>query len=359
MTVREVGLWATGQDDNIGDSLLRRALVEAVDGSGRLSVFVGPASPGFVSGLGLPDGAVQHASFGAWYRDTLAAVWRSGAVPVLNAGEVPVSRGGAVRVGALFPLLALSRLRGAGGVWVGAGVPVQRRGLRWVYRLAARLCRVVSWRDARTALTMGGGDVVPDLGFALGTSVAAWPADDTRDVLALSLRFDRPLPDARWFAWIEESAAALGLRLVVVSQVARDDGRGAEIAARIEADVEVVPWSSSDHRKQEDLVREVYSRSRLVVSDRLHVLVVACTEGAVPLGAVPSGTGKVRRHFDAAGMPWVGEHDGVPASSLPPLDAALLDVRSVDTRTAVIAARRALAAQRTLLRELLDPGGRR
>ena len=65
-------------------------------------------------------------------------------------------------------------------------------------------------------------------------------------------------------------------------------------------------------------MRETYSETRLVIGDRLHGLIVAATEGAVPLGWVESSTGKIRRHFNAAKMPFsVGEFEGAAASELP------------------------------------------
>lgn len=339
--VGRVSAWATGQDDNIGDSLLRRALLQGLPVDA-VSVFVGAATPGFVDGLGLPRGTDPSASFGAWFAQALRSALRGRTVVLLNAGEVPVSRRGAVRVAALVPLLLLARARGGGGVWVGAGVPVQRREWIWVYRVAARLCRLTSWRDADTLATMRTGTVVPDLAFQLGTATSEWVAPGERDRLVVTLRHDRPLPDEEWLAWVRRTAGARGLRIVVVSQVSRDQPRSAELAALLGG--ELVPWIGASHRDDEEQCRAVYRTAELVVSDRLHALVVACTEGAVPLGWVPTSRGKLRRHFDAAGMAWVGAHEG-SASSLPTVDGAAVADYRTRTREAVDAARRVLRRQ--------------
>ncbi|GMA30389.1 glycosyltransferase family 2 protein [Litorihabitans aurantiacus] len=76
-------VWATGQDDNIGDSLLRRPYVSAVSGGRGAAVWVREASPDFEAGLDLSPRDVLVRSWWAWYamafrgRCAAARPWRS------------------------------------------------------------------------------------------------------------------------------------------------------------------------------------------------------------------------------------------------------------------------------------------
>ncbi|WP_284249022.1 hypothetical protein [Litorihabitans aurantiacus] len=134
----------------------------------------------------------------------------------------------------------------------------------------------------------------------------------------MSLRGDRPFPDDAWWSWVVALADELGLELTTVVQVRRDQDYALEAAARLGATA--VTWpGDSDHAEQEERLRDVYGRSLVTVSDRLHVLVTAATEGAIPLAWVPSAGGKSRRHFDAVDLTFVGRGEGTPSDRLPAL----------------------------------------
>jgi hypothetical protein len=335
----KVFVWATGQDENIGDSLLRRGYLDALRAVGPLRVWVSGASRRFLSGLGLRPGDATEADFGAWYRAALAAALRGPIVLALNAGEVPVSRGGAFRLLRLLPLLALVRLRGGTTVWAGAGVPVHASAFVPVYRIAARSCGIALWRDRETLDTLSTGRLAPDWAFALAGETAAESAE--RDVLALILRGDRPFPDDTWIRWVRMLADDLALTPVVVVQVERDAEAARRLAERLAG--RVLEFSSAaDHEHQERLVREMYRRTRLAIGDRLHGLIVAATEGAAPLGWVPSSSGKIARHFRTIGLDFVGEHEGSPAAALPRIGHDELLMWSRSTASAVDDAARRL-----------------
>lgn len=311
-----VFVWATGQDENIGDSLLRRGYIDALRPLGRMSVWVNDASPDFITGLGDvgPDETV--ADYNSWLRSAWAGAFRGGAVLALNAGEVPVSRRGAVRLAGLLPLVLATRARGGHAVWIGAGVPVQAPRLTFIYRAVARAASIASWRDKETHDRLRTGSVNPDWAFSLGTIDPKTFEREGRDRLALILRGDRPYPSDEWVSWVKRQAETLGLRPAVVVQVKRDLQTAEKLAAELGGDV--IGWAPGvDHKTQELLVREFYRTTALAVGDRLHGLIVAATEGAVPVGWVESSRGKIGRHFNAVDLTWVGDHEGSPASALP------------------------------------------
>nr|WP_280759840.1 hypothetical protein [Prescottella agglutinans] len=99
---------------------------------------------------------------------------------------------------------------------------------------------------------------------------------------------------------MQQISSAKGLEPIVVVQVRRDSLRARAIADRLHCSV--VDWTGETHHVQEQRLRNVYRQSEAVVSDRLHVLIMALTEGAIPLGLMEHEDTKIGRHFRAAGF---------------------------------------------------------
>lgn len=344
-------VWATGQDDNIGDSLLRRPYVRAVGNGQGASVWVRDASPSFVAGLGLSSEDTVVRSWGRWYWQCAVAAVRGRATIAINAGEMRVSHRGAIKITLLLPIMAIARLRAGRALWIGAGVPAsEQSALVAIYRTAARMATFTRWRDAASAELMGTGAVAPDWAFAEGSDVAQWPEQHDRDLLTLTLRGDRPFPSAEWWSWVDHTAQSLGLTVVAVVQVARDTGYAQRAAS--EHGAQLVDWPAGlDHAAQEARLRELYGRSLLTIADRLHALVMAATEGSIPLSWVPSSTGKSRRHFDAVGMETAGQFEGASPSLLPNLTSGWVVEQSSELAARIAEARNELANVRGSMRQ--------
>lgn len=338
--VPSIHVWATGQDDNIGDSLLRRGYLNALRQLGSLNVWTGPASSGFISGLGLAKEDSRNASFAGWYWSAMQNALVRRTFVAMNAGEVPVSRKGAARLAALALLASICRLRGGGGLWVGAGVPNTHPVLVLSYKAAALASVFVRWRDQPSELHVTKRGTAPDWAFALGTPTADWALPAERDKLAIVLRGDRPMPSAEWIGWVRDLAMEHQLRPTVIVQVKRDNERALELAEVLSADV--VAWDHEDHDAQEALARDIYSKTAVAIGDRLHGLIVAATEGAIPLGWVPSSSGKIQRHFQVVDLNWVGEHEGAPGDALPAFDQAKISKFRWDLALSINAARKEL-----------------
>ena len=302
--------WSTGQDFNIGDSLLRRPYLEQLADLGPVDAWVKGASAGYLTGLGTDHLARVSHSFPRWYARLVGSALRRKTVVAFNAGEMRVGRSRAALVLTLGLAAAVARVRGGASVWIGASVqPTDDPLLRWIYRFVSRRLTYVRWREAGSQQTAVPRAVGPDWGFATGTPTQEWPTAP-RDVAAFVLRGDRPEPSAAWLAWWREILERNGLRAVVVVQVDIDTPRAHAVAAQLGG--EVVTWETGvPHDEQEATVRAAYRRARIAVGDRLHGLVVAATEGAVPIGWVESSRGKIGSHFDAAGLRYVGEHEGL------------------------------------------------
>lgn len=210
----------------------------------------------------------------------------------------------------MLPAVALVRLRGGRVARIGAGArnfaPLPR-ALMWPSNALSSMTR---WRDQRTADYLGFGPAMPDLGYTDGMSdeglLASLENDDGRDLLVVSLREDeevapRPYPGPAWFEGVREAAARMDLGICVVTQVSVDDDRSRRLAAELEADL--VSWPEPvNHAPQEEALRAVYRRARVVASDRLHVIIAGLTEGAAPVGLLLDDDDKIARHFATIGV---------------------------------------------------------
>jgi len=140
---------------------------------------------------------------------------------------------------------------------------------------------------------------MPDWAFR-GDSTGTAP-DQPRSRLVLSYRGDRPMLTPDVLSSVQRFARANSLGLTVAVQVARDSERSRALATALNADL--VDWPANlSHDAQETRLRALYRESVLVLSDRLHVLIIAAIEGAVPANLVGEPDIKVARHFDAIGL---------------------------------------------------------
>lgn len=298
---------AVGQYDNVGDTVLRRGFLDALRKVGPLHVYVGSRDEDHLSGLGLqPDDRLYRTS-PEWRARLSKGLTTERSLYAFDTGETEVRRPFAMRYVRLAPLLVASRLRGGRSAHLGVGV---RESSPWRMPIAAvlRLCSVVTWRDQVSRQVMGVGRITPDWAFALGAPedvLVEAPSDPARRYLAVAIRASlshaaRDRPSAEWVETVRRMAAELGLEPVFVAQIERDGPLAEELAAELGA--EAVVWRSPNHAEHEARIRDVYRRSRLVLSDRLHALVIAATEGAVPVGLADGPDDKVVRTLAGAGI---------------------------------------------------------
>ncbi|MFT0138600.1 polysaccharide pyruvyl transferase family protein [Alcanivoracaceae bacterium MT1] len=264
--------------------------------------------------------------------------WRRRTLIIPNAGEVRVSRRGSVR---MLSILLASLAPKTRVLWIGAGVPGRNSIWAQPYRLVARRAKLATFRDVASAELLGRGSVTPDWAFALGTNVENWTPAEGREKIALVLRGDRSRPSEDWLEWVRGLAKSHSLDPVVVAQVRRDNELAASLAEELNGQA-LLFEHDTPHSRQESLVREVYRQSSFVVGDRLHGLVVAATEGAIPIGWVESSSGKIKRHFDAIEMAYVGQFEGKDASILPDITEQDLDGWRLELRSRISQARSAI-----------------
>ncbi|WP_336033491.1 polysaccharide pyruvyl transferase family protein [Geodermatophilus sp. FMUSA9-8] len=297
-----------GQYDNIGDIVLRRQLLDWVRPAGELHVYVGESPAGYDDGLRLAPTDRVYRSFRAWYRAALDAALAGEGRYVFKPGEIQLTLPGMKEHLSVLPLLATLRARGGRAVRAGVGTRNYAPLPRALMRPSIALSDLTLWRDVSTGAYMGSGGVMPDLAFGEGApdeEVAGFaaPAPD-RDVLVVSMRSDgvtRPWPSDAWVEGVRRHAAAHGLTPWAVTQVRDDEACTRRLAEQLGG--EALTWApETPHDVQEDRLRALYRRTSIVVSDRLHVVIAAYTEGALPAGATTRPSDKVARHLRTIGI---------------------------------------------------------
>ncbi|KZE42599.1 hypothetical protein AVW09_09590 [Microbacterium sp. T32] len=213
-----------------------------------------------------------------------------------------------------------------------------------------RACQIATWRDEPSRAYARAGVVRPDWAFALGSATSELSNED-RPYLLVSMRGDTSSPASAWTDAVTAIARELGLQVRVVSQVERDEDRGEELARRLDA--ELHPWQGGDHFTAETDLRGRYRQARMVVSDRLHVLIFAATEGAVPLYLPNVASAKIPRTMAVVDL------DGFQADATDVESAVAtavsLSSRQKDVLERVDAARAELAELSRSMNALLDP----
>jgi polysaccharide pyruvyl transferase WcaK-like protein len=285
----------TGQRDNLGDSLLRRAYLQALRDCGQLSVLVTDGDD-YSSALGLSEGDVIWTSRPRWYLNALVDVARRRGVFAVNAGEVVTGSGYSRRALWQLSLAVVANVRRQSVIMIGAGVRSAQSTAPVALRYLSRQASVLSWRDPSSRTSVGLGLVRPDWAFATGTPHRELPSLSARGLIAIALRGDHPYPSSEWIESVRAWCDLRGYEPRVVVQVRRD----AELARRLGRDLncEVVDWPGTrNHRDHEAVLRETYRHCVAVISDRIHVLIAGLTEGASPVASSTVSTQKAARVF--------------------------------------------------------------
>lgn len=297
-----------GQDDNVGDSVLRRAYLQALRGPNRRFHLVGGnQTSDYLAGLALTESDKWFVDRNQW-AESAKAVARP--VQAFNAGEIN-PRG-------LKPYPAESRqkelaaTRDAGGIVIIAGIGLRDTRYSRDVKFAGpfREADIVSWRDRGSQAAAGFGESNPDWAFMLGARTSSWAPASARKLICITLRFDRPYPDATWLATVRYLAKQTSTQIITFAQVARDAPRAVRLAADLGA--VYLPPSSFAHDELETHIRGLFQRSLAVISDRAHGLIIAATEGAYPIGS-GANPHKITRLLDEVGLgALVGTYDDLP-----------------------------------------------
>lgn len=291
---------STGVSGNLGDAVIRRRVLRWVEGLGERHVYVGNTTEGWLQQLQLAD---DDTVYRAGQRKTWLKALLFGRGPralVYDPGEVPLGKEH-LKSELVFLFIGLwLRLRGGYVVRPPRAVAHYHWATGMLHRWGCRISQVVLWRDRPTLDRMRCGKLVPDTAFG---EPAGPTSEKPRELLVISMRGKRPAPTAPWLEAVGTFAQKHGLRIVALSQVDEDEQRSVEIAGELASyGAELVPWGDGDDLSRETQLRAIYAETAIVVSDRLHVLLLAAQAGAMPVEAVERPVPKVGSHFATAGI---------------------------------------------------------
>ncbi|MCR2825898.1 polysaccharide pyruvyl transferase family protein [Microbacterium sp. zg.Y909] len=293
----------SGQYDNLGDALLRRAFVHALSADYRWHVYVGDAPADYLAALQLPPDAALYRSFSRWLLIASLRMLRPRRARFLsNPGEISSSRTEFGLGVASAWLLLLGRLVGNPGFRVGLGARDRVLPASVGHEVAARLARRNTWRDEESRRMYGRGEVSPDWAFSLSPR----PPDEERRYVALVYRADWPLPSDEVLQSVVSWSRRHGLEPVAVSQALRDHEGTAALAQRL--GLRHVGTDTRSLTVLERQVRALYSAAAVVVGNRVHGLIVGAVDGAAPAIVIGHPDVKLARTLRAAGL---CAHDGV------------------------------------------------
>ncbi|WP_306892940.1 hypothetical protein [Agromyces albus] len=258
----------------------------------------------YVSNLDVRPEDVVYTDRRKWLLNLAKSAASSKIHLLLNAGEATINSRYLLDRLVMLPIFLLIRIRRGSVVQTGTGLRNVEHNSMWVTRVLLGMASVVTWRDDQSRRAVGLGGVQPDWGFFEGEPsdiIASRQSVARARRLVLSIRGDRTPPSKGWIEQTWDVLNAEGISAVVVCQVRRDEPRLRWLAAQLGADY--VGWDAdADHAEQEAQVRAVYAGATWVVSDRLHVLVAAVTEGCVILPWLPDRGEKLARTLAGAGM---------------------------------------------------------
>lgn len=342
------------QYENLGDVQICLGLLTELRRRGELRVVGAEVPPSLVELLGLaPQEMVSRAT---WWTGLLGLAPGTRRVPrrlVLKPGGLVDPRNGKEGLRPVVRLVGVVAARVSGAAAVQVGYSASGLSGPWLAleRIKVRLMTTARPRDRLSVERVGlDCEPVPDASV-LSPDLSGTVGSATRDRVVVSLRETGRLTPSRAQAIgadVAAVAADRGLRPTVVTQVGRDaamstalaDGAASEVAAT---------WDEADAASRVVLYG-VYAEAAVVISNRLHVLLLAWLLGARTVAVVGDEGSKIPGALATCGVtaPTVAERGGVDA-----LGAAVDDALAVPVTGDRAAACAALAA---VFDEAIGPG---
>jgi hypothetical protein len=277
------------QWDNLGDIEIRQTLVAwALETSVPMVIFVGDMPQDYVDAFAFPtDVRLVRSPVEFEFVLLKHALGRKASIAFAPGPQYLSSRPRAVAK-TLANMVNVMLVRSTGGKAIAVG-----RALRGSGRLAEVLERVLirqfdlfTVRDNASSTSVAQHlELQPDLAFAhRGIS------NEPKPLALISLRSD-VIPDQATLTELVDDVRRRGYIVQFVTQVKRDDAQHAQLATRFNCSA--VLWGEKSHLEQFEAVRAAYASADIVVSNRLHALILGIQHGAFPIAFVEPGADKL------------------------------------------------------------------
>jgi hypothetical protein len=287
-----------GQFYNIGDILHRRVLLNWLKNKNYdVHVYVGNAPTSFIQSLKFDDDVVVYKnSYSFLYKIVLTFFKKK--IFLFNPGEFRI---GLKRLSIEFfilPFLLLFKLFNGKVIRVGIGSNknyIRNNIYIYMYKFLLNFSDKVYFRTNNDIIFNKKGFVIPDLAF-YDYRLNSIKNSSIKSFLVISLRIDTELPNDNWFNAINKFANDYNLKIIIISQVKADNPMTLNLANIFQAKFFI--WSEEiSHMEQESILNNIYLNTSIVISDRLHVLILAMISGAKPINLTANITKKIDRHF--------------------------------------------------------------
>lgn len=287
------------QHQNLGDLVIRRNMLDWLRDLPDVRVIAGDMPDPYLEALRIPK---DHRVFSG-LSQALVQKPVSPLSLVFAPGEQRLLREKAALVpsAANLAISLLAKASGGRVAKLGRGFHGSDTFALGLERIQTRISDQTLVRDSEASKLLYSAQIMPDIALSGGVSSNHWesPKNDHRNGLCVSFRFDRTAPANELEPAVRALRETVGDQLIVPTQVEFDEHSNKELARVLGG--EFVGWDGS-HLDQLKVVEEAYGKVRIVVSDRLHVLLFGMLRGAIPLGIETGKHHKLIRQLSPLGL---------------------------------------------------------
>lgn len=289
------------QHDNLGDIVIRRTALRAYLANGHEAViFTGNMPPGYIDAFEFSERVSLTSNALKFQFCVLSHALTRRAHFIFAPGPHILSDKwrSLAKSSALVLTVAAVRLTGGKVFVIGRSLRGSARISSLTERSIARMSTTYAVRDTASDAAVGTSlERVPDLAFA---HMPAIERDQQRKLVGFSFRNDSQINVEALTALVDRCQSD-GFRVVLVSQVQRDDEQHSRLAKLLS--VEAVLWGKKTHLQQEEAVEKLYSQCQAVISNRLHALLLGAVAGAIPVEFRIGQSDKIQSTL----KPWISQ----------------------------------------------------
>lgn len=296
--MREIFMSVAAAEGNVGDIVIRRQALRALAGSSNASatIYTGAMGQSYLEAFNFDSAWRVTSSPFVFLTRLCAGVLARRVVLVMAPGPAVLgaSLSSSVKHLGVALMFAIARCVGCRVLVLGRAVRGGTFLSRFSEQLILRAAHLYVSRDRKTAELLGAKVfVAPDLAFSESPPI---DGGKRRSRVAISLRHDREICIPVLKDLIGHLRGA-GLDPFFLTQVKEDGDRHAQLAAELYTEHFLWPNDRS-HSDHERALTSMYGECVAAISDRLHVLILAARQGAIPVIVESANEQKLHASLD-------------------------------------------------------------